>query len=892
MNQTRASLGSYDPAQIEEKWYGKWIDDNRFHADPASTKPPFSIVIPPPNVTGSLHMGHALNNTLQDVLVRYKRMDGFETLWMPGTDHAGIATQNVVERMLAREGATREEIGRDAFVQRVWAWREESGGTITRQLRRLGASCDWERERFTMDEGLSRAVREVFCRLYEEGLVYRGDYIINWCPRCRTALSDLEVEHQDAQGRLWYIRYPEKAGGQGLVVATTRPETMLGDTAVAVHPEDARYKLLVGKTLILPLVGREIPVIGDLAVDPAFGTGAVKVTPAHDPNDFAMGLRHGLEQVTVMGEDGSMAEAAGAYAGLDRYECRKRVVQDLETQGLLVKEEPHAHAVGHCYRCHTVIEPLVSRQWFVKIEPLAKAALGAVRRGETRIVPEQWEKTYYHWMENIRDWCISRQIWWGHRIPAFTCAACGHLTVAREDPTACPECGSKSLDQETDVLDTWFSSGLWPFSTLGWPDRTAELRKFYPTSVLVTGFDILFFWVARMMMMGLKFMGDVPFRDVYIHALVRDEQGQKMSKSRGNVIDPLEVIERFGADAFRFTLAAFAAQGRDIRLSMERIEGYHRFVNKIWNAARFVLLNLEDFDPEAPEVDFGALLPQDRWVLTRLREAATAVRAALDAYEFDKAAGQLYQFLWHELCDWYIEMAKQPLYVSDAPKVRLGTQQTLVRALDGVLRLLSPFMPFVAEELWQRLPLPDFLGGRPESLVIAAFPKPDQMPQDPAAAERVEVVMAVVSAIRNVRGEMNVPPARKVSALVQGSPAAVAVVSAESDVVSTLAGLGSLELLDASAPKPGNCAAAVAAGLEIFLPLAGLVDLAEENRRLRKEIEKLETEWARLEHKLANPQFLEKAPAAVVAKERSRGAEIEQTLAKLRQNLERVAAAI
>ncbi|MBE0616723.1 MAG: valine--tRNA ligase, partial [Proteobacteria bacterium] len=686
-----AGLAGYDPHAIEEKWYERWVSAGLFHADPASARPGYSIVIPPPNVTGNLHMGHALNNTLQDVLARYKRMDGFEVLWMPGTDHAGIATQNVVERMLAAEGTNREALGREAFVERVWKWREESGGTIIRQLRRLGASCDWERERFTMDEGLSRAVREVFCRLFDEGLIYRGDYITNWCPRCHTALSDLEVEHEDAEGRLWHLRYPFRDGSGEVVVATTRPETMLGDTAVAVHPDDERYHEHVGKTLVLPLVGREMPLIADGAVDPAFGTGAVKVTPAHDPNDFAMGLRHGLPQVAVIGKDGTMTpEAGAAYAGLDRYEARKRVLADLEAAGALLKEERHAHAVGHCYRCHTVIEPLVSRQWFVKIQPLADAALDAVRDGRTRIVPAQWEKTYYHWMENIRDWCISRQIWWGHRIPAFTCAACGELTVAREDPAVCPRCGADRLEQETDVLDTWFSSALWPFSTMGWPDRTPELAKFYPTSALVTGFDILFFWVARMLMMGLKFMGDVPFRDVYIHALVRDEQGQKMSKSKGNVIDPLEVIDRFGADAFRFTLCAFAAQGRDVRLSTERIEGYSRFVNKVWNAAKFALMNLADFDPAAPEVAFADLLPQDRWVLTRLRAAAAEVRRGIEAYEFDKAASAVYQFLWREFCDWYIEMAKGPLYRIDAPEARLGTQQTLVRALDAIFRLLHP----------------------------------------------------------------------------------------------------------------------------------------------------------------------------------------------------------
>ncbi len=885
-------IGTYDPRSIEEKWYRRWLQDHRFHAEPSSPSRAFSIVIPPPNVTGNLHMGHALNNTLQDVLARYKRMDGFEVLWMPGTDHAGIATQNVVERMLAKEGTTRENLGREAFVERVWRWREESGGTIIHQLKRLGASCDWDRERFTMDEGLSRAVREVFCQLYDEGLVYRGDYITNWCPRCHTALSDLEVEHEDAEGRLWHLRYPFRDGSGEVVVATTRPETMLGDTAVAVHPEDERYRGRIGQILVLPLVGREMPLIADPAVDPGFGTGAVKVTPAHDPNDFAMGLRHGLPQVAVIGKDGTMTEEAGEpYAGLDRYEARKRVLADLEARGALLREEKHGHAVGHCYRCHTVIEPLVSRQWFVKIEPLAQAALEAVRQGRTRIVPAQWEKTYYHWMENIRDWCISRQIWWGHRIPAFTCGECGALTVAREDPQACPQCGSSRLEQETDVLDTWFSSALWPFSTMGWPDRTPELEKFYPTSVLVTGFDILFFWVARMMMMGLKFMGDVPFRDVYIHALVRDEKGQKMSKSKGNVIDPLEVIDRFGADAFRFTLVAFAAQGRDIRLSVERIEGYQRFVNKIWNAARFALLNLTGFDPAAPEVPFADLAAQDQWIRTRLRAVAGDVRAALDRYEYDKAAGVLYQFVWHEFCDWYVEMAKRPLYAAEEPRGRLAVQQTLVRTLDGVFRLLHPFMPFVSEELWHALPWPSFLGERPDSLMIAPFPKPEAMPADEEARARIELVQATVSAIRNVRGEMNVPPSRKIRALVLGDAAATGGVRAEADAVSALAGLSSLEFLAAGAPRPEKAAVAVAAGMEIFLPLAGLIDLAEEERRLRKEIEKTRGEWDRLERKLANPQFVEKAPGEVVAKERSRAEEMRESLTKLQASLDRVLAA-
>jgi valyl-tRNA synthetase len=891
MTEAAKDLGPYNPHEIEEKQYAESLRRGYFHADPTSSKPPFSIVIPPPNVTGSLHMGHALNNTLQDVLVRYKRMDGYEALWMPGTDHAGIATQNVVERMLAAEGTTREELGREGFVERVWRWKEESGGTIIRQLRRLGASCDWERERFTMDEGLSRAVREVFCRLYEEGLIYRGNYITNWCPRCHTALSDLEVEHEDADGRLWHLSYPLRDGSGSVVVATTRPETMLGDTAVAVHPEDDRYRDLVGKTLLLPLVGREIPIIADAAVDPAFGTGAVKVTPAHDPNDFAIALRHDLLQLQVIGPAGTMTEEAGPrYSGLDRYECRRRVVEDLQAEARLLKEEAHAHAVGHCYRCRTVIEPLVSRQWFVRIQPLAEAARKAVEEGRTRIVPEQWEKTYFHWMENIRDWCISRQIWWGHRIPAFTCGACGELTVARTDPEACPRCGTRDLEQETDVLDTWFSSALWPFSTLGWPEKTPELARFYPTSVLITGFDILFFWVARMMMMGLKFMGDVPFADVYIHALVRDEKGQKMSKSKGNVIDPLEVISRYGADAFRFTLVAFAAQGRDVRLSAERVEGYYRFVNKLWNATRFALLNLADFDPDAPAVPPSDLQPQDRWILARLRAAVEAARGGLDGYAFNEAASSAYAFVWHEFCDWYIEMAKRPLYAG-APGARLAAQQTLARALDGALRLLHPFMPFVTEELWSKLPWPAFLGSRPESLVVAPFPHAEDFPVDPDAVARVELVQEAVSAIRNIRGEMNVPPSRKIPVHFYGEEEQLALLRTEADAIAALAGLERLEFLPQGAPRPAQSAAGVAAGLELLLPLAGIVDFAEEERRLRKEIEKLEGEDARISSKLANPQFAQKAPPAVVEKEKARAAEVDAALRKLRANLERILSA-
>ncbi|MDP3016627.1 MAG: valine--tRNA ligase, partial [Deltaproteobacteria bacterium] len=690
---------SYDPHQVEEKWYRFWMEQQYFRADESSNSQAYSIVIPPPNVTGVLHIGHALNNTLQDILIRFKRMEGCSVLWMPGTDHAGIATQNVVERQLMEEGLDRHALGRDKFIERVWKWKEQSGGTIINQLKKLGASCDWSRERFTMDEGLSEAVREVFIHLYQEGLIYRGHYIINWCPRCQTALSDLEVEHHEISGKLYHLRYPFREGNHFVVVATTRPETVLGDTAVAVHPEDERYQGDIGRKVILPVLGREIPVIGDPYVDMEFGTGCLKITPAHDFNDFEIGLKHGLEQVKVIDEEGRMNEHAGPYQGLDRFVCRERIVEDFKQEGVLIKTEDYHHKVGHCYRCKTIVEPNLSLQWFVRTKPLAQPAIEAVRTGRTRIVPELWEKTYYEWMENIKDWCISRQIWWGHRIPAWYCEACGEVIVAKEEPRSCSKCGSNQLKQETDVLDTWFSSALWPFSTMGWPEETAELKVFYPTSVLVTGFDILFFWVARMMMMGLKFMGDVPFRDVYIHGLVRDEKGEKYSKTRGNVVDPLDLIDRFGADALRFTLAALTMPGSDLKLSESRTEGYRHFANKIWNASRFALMNLEALSPDAmaqthsPE-EFS--LP-DRWIRGRLNETIRSVRKALEEYKFNEACHILYQFIWHEFCDWYLEMTKLYLYREGDQKRQDLTRQTLLEVLDAILRLLHPFMPFITE---------------------------------------------------------------------------------------------------------------------------------------------------------------------------------------------------
>jgi valyl-tRNA synthetase len=875
----------YEPSEVEGKWYGVWENRGFFHADEHSSNSPYSIVIPPPNVTGVLHMGHALNNTLQDILTRWKRMSGFEVLWQPGTDHAGIATQNVVEKQLALEGRDRHELGRDRFVERVWKWRAESGGQIINQLKRLGASCDWERERFTMDEGLSAAVREVFVTLYEEGLIYRDNRLINWCPRCHTALSDLEVEHEEQKGHLWHLRYPVQGTDHVLVVATTRPETMLGDTAVAVHPEDERYVDLIGKTVLLPLTGRQIPIIADTYVDKEFGSGAVKITPAHDFNDFEIGRRHHLEFINIFDESGVVNANGGAYQGLERTAARRKVLEDLGAAGLLEKTEDHLNAVGECYRCKTIIEPYMSMQWYVKVGPLAEQAIAAVKEGRTRIVPEQWEKTYFEWMYNIRDWCISRQIWWGHRIPAWYCGSCGEITVSREDATACSRCGSEDLQQETDVLDTWFSSALWPFSTMGWPEKTATLEKFYPTSCLVTGFDILFFWVARMMMMGLKFMGEVPFREVYIHALVRDANGQKMSKSKGNVIDPLTVIDAYGTDAFRFTLAAFAAQGRDIKLSEERIAGYRNFVNKLWNASRFALMNLDDFDPAGLDLSAVDLTLADQWILTRLNDVISETERALAEYKFNEAAGALYAFTWHEFCDWYIELSKDDLYGEEAG-LRRTAQAVLFTVLEQLLRLLHPFMPFVTEEIWQALP-----GERPApSIMVADYLPAAPLPVHRDGAERMTLIMEVIKGIRNIRGEMNVPPGRQIAAVLDcKSPAAASIMEVGRGYVRSLARVDDLRFgMDVA--RPAEAATQVAGDVEILLPLAGLIDVAEEKKRLEKEIAKVEKDVAMFSKKLSNEAFLAKAPPEVLDKDRSKLREARDKLAILQEGLAKIAA--
>ncbi len=869
---------AYDPKGLEEKWYASWVRLGLFHADPSRPGDPYSIVIPPPNVTGSLHMGHALNITLQDVLVRYNMMLGRNALWLPGTDHAGIATQNVVERLLAKEGVGRQDLGREEFVSRVWKWKEESGGAILRQLKRLGASCDWERERFTMDEGLSRAVREAFVRLYRKGLVYRGRYIINWCPRCRTALSDLEVAYEEAKGSLYHIRYPELSGRRGVVVATTRPETMLGDTAVAVNPADERFAGRVGATLRLPIMNRPIPLISDGMVDRGFGTGAVKITPAHDANDFEVARRHELPSVRVIDEAGNMTAEAGAFAGMDRFACRDAVVEKLRAEGFLEKVEPYLHNVGRCYRCRTVVEPSESIQWFVRTKPLAEPAIRAVRAGETRIIPAQWERTYFDWMENIRDWCISRQIWWGHRIPAWHCADCGKTTVEVEDPDRCAPCGSKNIRQEEDVLDTWFSSALWPFSTMGWPGETADLARYYPTSALVTGFDILFFWVARMMMMGIEFTGKAPFRDVVIHALVRDAKGEKMSKTRGNVIDPLEVMDRFGTDAFRFTLVALAAQGRDVRMSDDRVEGYRNFMNKIFQAGRFVRMHVDGETPRELPDDLSVV---DRWILSRLQRVIDGVRRGVEEYRFNDAGSAFYQFTWHEFCDWYVEMIKPSLFAEADPEARTRQRAVLLHVFETLIALGHPFIPFITEEIWQSLP------GRRESILRRPYPAADAGKIDVDVEEDMGRLMEVVRSVRNIRSELNISPGKKVEIRLRGRAEELSFLLEHEEILRLLARATKIAIVD---PEyiPVQDATAVVNDIEVCLPLAGLIDFDQEARRLRKEIDKAGAELSVVTSKLGNEKFVGNAPSDIVEAHRTRKGDLEEKISKLSKNLELV----
>lgn len=873
----------YEFAEVEEKWLSRWHEEKIFAAKMEEGAPSFSIVIPPPNVTGVLHVGHALNNTLQDILVRYHRMCGDNTLWIPGTDHAGIATQNVVERQLASEGKSRHDVGREAFIEKVWDWRADKGGTIVNQLKKLGTSCDWERERFTMDEGLSTAVREVFVRLYKEGLIYKGDYIVNWCPRCNTALADDEVAHEDTKGKLYHLRYPYADGSGHVVVATTRPETMLGDTAVAVHPDDERYTHLANVGIQLPLTDRIIPVVYDHHVQKDFGTGALKVTPSHDRDDYEIGRRHDLELCKVMDDQGVMNDKAGVYEGLDRFECRKRIVEDLDRLGFLVEIEDYDHAVGHCYRCQTVIEPTTSLQWFVSVKPLADKAVGAVREGRINIHPKTWYNTFYSWMDNIRDWCISRQIWWGHRIPAWTCEDCGELLVETSAPTCCSACASTRLLQETDVLDTWFSSALWPFSTMGWPEKTKELETFYPTSVLITSFDILFFWVARMMMMGLHFMDEVPFKDVYLHALVRDKHGKKMSKSTGNVIDPLVVMSEYGTDSMRFTLTAFAAQGREIKLDENRIEGYRHFINKLWNAARFALMHVSDCDDsvrrvvEKPE----ELALGHRWILSRTATLVADVRRGLDEFLFNEVASSNYQFIWKEFCDWYLEWIKADLFSSDLV-ARDQARGCLLVVFETVLKLMHPITPFVTEEIWSVLP-----GERP-FLATSSFPEVQDGWKDERVEAQMNILMGIITGIRNIRSEAEVHPSHTIDAFVIcPDPERAEFIRSFASAVSDMTRLSSFTVV-AQGDKPADAATYIYNDIEIYVPLQGLVDVAGELEKLGRERKKVEEKLNQLNGKLGNEKFLANAPDSVVAKVQGEKDELDAKVAKIDEAVARL----
>jgi len=851
---------NYSPREFEDRIYGNWCEKGYFKPDPDKKKKPFSIVIPPPNVTGQLHMGHALDETLQDILVRTKRMQGYSTLWVPGTDHAGIATQiKVEENLRVNEGLSRYDLGREKFLERVWDWKNQYGSRIINQLKKLGSSCDWSHERFTMDEGCSRAVREVFVNLYNKGLIYRGYRIINWCPRCLTALSDAEVEYKDQPGNFWHIKYPIKGEDGYVEIATTRPETMFGDTAVAVNPEDENTKHLVGKTLILPIVGREIPVIADDYVEIGFGTGCVKITPAHDPNDFLVGQRHNLEQIKVMNDDATMNKYAGKYEGMERYACRKALVADLEAEGYLVKTEPHDHNVGTCYRCGTTVEPLTSDQWFVKMKPLAEPAIEAVKDGSIKFVPERFSKNYFNWMNNILDWCISRQLWWGHRIPAFYCDACGHMEVSKEDITSCPKCGGK-VRQDEDVLDTWFSSALWPFSTLGWPDSTEDLKRYYPTNTLVTGYDIITFWVSRMIFSGLEHVGEKPFSTVFIHGLVRDAQGRKMSKSLGNGIDPLKIIEEFGADALRFALATGNSPGNDMRFSDEKIEAARNFANKLWNASRFVLMNLTESDEELLKMPCESeLAVEDKWILSRFNSLVKTVTDNIENYELGVALGEIYSFTWDTLCDWYIEMAKSRTFEGATPAA-LTAKRVLVYVLSGVLKLLHPYMPFITEEIYQALPHTD------ESIMISSYPEYSEKYEYKEAEEDVERIITCITATRARRAEMNVPPSKKAKMFVVTKYEKT--FAETSKILEKLAYASEVILTDKYESDDAVMIATDAGSL--YIPLSEVIDFEKERARLTAEMKKNDGEIERLEKKLSNEGFVAKAPAAVIEGERAK----------------------
>ncbi len=870
---------TYDPKLVESQIYDMWLENDCFKAEPDPDRKPYSIVMPPPNVTGQLHMGHALDSTLQDILTRYKRMQGYSALWLPGTDHAGIATQIKVEEELRKnEGLTRYDLGREKFLERVWAWKEKYGGRIVEQQRKLGVSCDWSRSRFTMDDGCSKAVRETFCELYDKGLIYKGSRIINWCPHCVTALSDAEVEYIDKPGHLWHIRYPLADGsGRYLTVATTRPETMLGDTGVAVNPEDERYKDIVGKMVILPLVGREIPIVADEYCEIGFGTGAVKMTPAHDPNDFEVGLRHHLETIRVLDDNGKVNENGGKYQGMDRYECRKAIVADLEAEGYLVKVEPYAHNVGTCYRCHNDVEPIISAQWFVKMKPLAKEAIRVVNDGTIKFVPERFAKTYLNWMENVHDWCISRQLWWGHQIPAWYCDECGHINVSREDPTKCEKCGCTKLTRDEDVLDTWFSSALWPFSTLGWPEKTQDLDYWYPTTDMVTGYDIIFFWVARMVFSGMEQMKKEPFKTVFIHGLVRDDKGRKMSKSLGNGIDPLEMAEKYGADALRFNLITGNSPGNDMRFYVEKCEAMRNFANKIWNASRYVLMNLTVDEPGLPEAD--KLEIEDKWVLSQLNTLIREVTENMDAYELGVASAKVYDFIWDTYCDWYIELTKARLYGEDEESKRTA-QQVLVYVLDRFLRLLHPFMPFITEEIWQAIP------HKGEFLIKAEWPVWRDDLSFPTEESHMESVMAAIRALRNRRAEMNVPPSKKCT---------LYVVSDKGDIfrqgegfLCRLAYADKVVVCENDPAGHEDMVSVVTADAKLYMPMEQLIDFEKELARIAREKENCQKQITMFESKLANESFVARAPEKVVNDQREKLARARALLAQLEQSERRL----
>ena len=865
---------TYDPSAVEDKLYQFWNDSGFFNAEVDENKKPFTIVIPPPNVTGQLHMGHAFDETLQDILIRTKRMQGYSALWMPGTDHAGIATQiKVEENLRVNEGKTRYDLGREEFLKRVWDWKHQYGNRIISQLKKLGSSCDWRRERFTMDEGCSKAVKEVFVNLYEKGLIYKGSRIINWCPHCATALSDAEVEYETQPGKLWHIKYPIKDSDEYLVVATTRPETFMGDTGVAVNPNDERYKHLVGKTCILPIMNREIPIFADDYVDMEFGTGCVKTTPCHDPNDFEMGQRHNLEQILVFNEDATVNENGGKYQGLDRYECRKAVLRDLEEGGYLVKTEDHEHNVGTCYRCGTTVEPMTSAQWFVKMAPLTKPAMDVVHDGRVKFVPGRFANTYLRWMENVHDWCISRQLWWGHRIPAYYCEDCGEMTVAKEDVTVCPKCGGTHIHQEEDVLDTWFSSALWPFSTLGWPEKTRELDYFYPTSVLVTGYDIIFFWVARMIFSGMEQMHEEPFKTVYIHGLVRDAQGRKMSKSLGNGIDPLEIIEQYGADALRFTLVTGNSPGNDMRFSTEKVEASRNFANKIWNASRFIQMNLTIDNAELP----ADLALEDKWILHKYNELVKAVTENIDKYELGIAVQKLYDFIWDNFCDWYIEIVKPRLQNHDDVAANERAQKVLCYVLRGTMQLLHPFMPFITESIWQALPHDG------PSIMVSKWPEYQTELCFAAEAEQVETMMDTIRAIRARRAEMNVPPSKRAQVILLTDERA----AYEAGILffSKLAYASEVIFADAMPENADSMVSVVTKGATAYMPMGELIDFEKERERLNKEKAKVQKDLDFVNKKLNNPGFVAKAPAAVVEQEREKVAKLEELMAKLDASL-------